>query len=186
MKSGKLITLTLAGISLALTGCRRATPFGPHGTEILPPGDLSQEMRSSLPAFAAEQSGALANPPLNAYDPHLGYFHSSCNAWFPYPYGHYDSRWGYYRCGKWYRSHKRPFYSSGTHTTTGRNQGLQPLSSPGTAATAASDDLDSSPTAGAPMHAGVPASNAEATRTNSTSRGGFGSTGRRSSFSSSS
>lgn len=94
MKSGKLITLTLAGISLALTGCRRSVAPSPHETEILQPGELSSSQRSSLPTYYPDQGGALSDAPHNAYDPRLGYFHRPCNAWYPYPYDHYDSRWG--------------------------------------------------------------------------------------------
>lgn len=178
MKSGKLITLTLAGISLALTGCRRGSSFAPHQSEIIPPADLPQEMRSSLPVYSADQVGALTNPPLNAYDPSLGYFHQSCNAWYPLPYGHYDTRWGYYRCGNWYRSHftNRNYYP-GYNGATDRNR-LPVAPSSGES----SDLADSTPTAGAPNHIGIPSTSAESVRSNLSSRGGFGSTGRRSSF----
>jgi len=176
MKPGRIITLTLAGISLGVTGCRRGSYHGPHGTDILAPGDLPQDLRQTLPAFSAEGPGALANPPHNAYEPHLGYFHRPCEAWFPYPYGHYDPRWGYYRCGRWYSSKddyhdSRPGHLSRHWRPSG---GVSPTDGTPVGAGEAQPS-------GAPLHAGVPTAQAEATRSNLTSRGGFGGTGRRSS-----
>jgi hypothetical protein len=178
MRSGKIITLTLAGVGLALTGCRRSTATGLHETEILPPGDLSRELRSSLPAYSPNQGGDDSLTPLNAYDPRLGYFHRPCNAWYPYPYGHHDPRWGYYRCGRWYRSHTHVTGYGGTSGSNVWNPGrpLSPTASNG-------DDLSgATSTAGAPTHKGISSTEAQSLRSSMTSRGGFGSTGRRSSF----
>lgn len=178
MKSGKLITLTLAGVSLALTGCRRSATTGLHETEVLPPGDLPRDLRSSLPAYSPNPGDDPSAAPLNAYDPHLGYFHRPCNAWYPYPYGHYDSRWGYYRCGRWYRSNPLTTGYPGSSGANFWNPGRS--LSPGTAG--GGDLSGEPPTAGAPTHKGIPAAQAQSLRTTVTSRGGFGSTGGRNSF----
>lgn len=176
MKSGKLITLTLAGISLALTGCRRSLNPGPHETEILQPGELSSSQRSSLPTYYPDQGGALSDAPHNAYDPRLGYFHRPCNAWYPYPYDHYDSRWGYYRCGRWYPARGLQTGHAATSGLNARNPGL-PLSP-----TSPDDPNRPSATPGAPTNKGIATADADAIRSSATSRGGFGSTGRRTSF----
>lgn len=197
MKRSKAVMLTLAGVSLGVTGCRReAEPVNVHSTPVLPPEALSPAMRASLPAFVPGQDVSRQIPPHNAYDPQLGYYHQPCSGWFPYPYDHYDSRWGYYRCGRWSRYHSTRVYpSSSTWHRTG------PVGYGGTVAAGLSDGTSNSPTtsagangkpgtaaapsgdystqpAGAPVHTGVPHTQATTTRSAFTSRGGFGSTGR--------
>lgn len=172
MKRSRVVALTLAGISLSLTGCRRSSTGGPsdvHGGTILPPSSLNPNFRSTLPAFLPGQDVSRQSPPLNAYDPQLGYYHLPCSGWFPYPYDHYDSRWGYYRCGRWSKSHSGTHHSSTRFGNVGRSFTNIP-------------DTDAVQPASAPLHAGVPHSQASSTRLGSVSRGGFGSTGR-SSFS---
>lgn len=179
MKRSRVVALTLAGISLSLTGCRRhssSDAASVHGGSILPPTALSPNFRATLPAFIPGQDVSRQSPPLNAYDPQLGYYHQSCSAWFPYPYNHYDARWGYYRCGRWSKNTSSTHHSSSrfggvARSLTGSSTG--PLSTP---------DSDVVQPAGAPLHSGVPHSQASVTRAGSISRGGFGSTGR-SSFS---
>lgn len=187
MKRSNVIILTLAGVGLAATRCHRApashTPAYVHSTAVLPPSALTPDMRASLPAFVAGQDVSRQATPHNAYDPQLGYYHQPCSAWFPYPYDHYDSRWGYYRCGRWSRYHSTHAYSSSsTYYRPGRP------STPSTPAPA-SGDYAIQP-AGAPIHNGVPQHQATATRaafassahSSSTSRAGFGSTGHFSGF----
>jgi hypothetical protein len=176
MKRSKVIMLTLAGVSLGVTGCRRAPtpePVPVHSTAVLPPGALSPELRASLPAFVAGEDVSRQSPPHNAYDPHLGYYHQPCAGWFPYPYDYYDSNWGYYRCGRWSRYHstrRYPFnstyYRSGPYSTTTTSS----------AAPSTLSDYTTQPP-GAPTHTGVPQSQAGVTRSAFTSRGGFGRTG---------
>jgi hypothetical protein len=172
MKRSRVVALTLAGVSLSLTGCRRTTSYRtePHNTPILPPTSLSPTMRGSLPAFVPGQNVSAQNPPLNAYDPELGYYHTPCSGWFPYPYDHYDSRWGYYRCGRWTKT---------TNSAMNRNGFSNVGSRPFTSGHTSADDLTQP--AGAPIHGGIPHSQATSTRSSSISRGGFGSTGRSSS-----
>ncbi|WP_395751647.1 hypothetical protein [Prosthecobacter sp.] len=200
MKRSNVIILTLAGVSLAATRCHRTPAAGPvnvHSTAVLPPGSLSPAMRATLPAFAAGYDTSYQSPPHNAYDPQLGYYHQPCSGWFPYPYDHYDSRWGYYRCGRWSRYHSTQAYSSSSSYyrsgpifsgTSAPLNSSQPTSTarPGTAPPALQDyALQPS---GAPVHNGVPQSQATATRaafapsssshgSSYTSRGGFGHTG---------
>ncbi|MEQ1750028.1 MAG: hypothetical protein ABL974_11430 [Prosthecobacter sp.] len=178
MKRSRVVALTLAGISLSLTGCRRSTYSASsdvHGTSILPPSGLNPDMRSCLPTFVPGQDVSGQSPPLNAYDPQLGYYHLPCTAWFPYPYDHYDSRWGYYRCGRWSKNRSTVHHSSGYYGGLGRPfTGTNSMTS-----SHADGDLAQPP--GAPLHSGVPHSQASSTRLGSTSRGGFGSTGRSSS-----
>lgn len=188
--------LTLAGVSLGLTGCRRSqtTDFHlAHGTQILRPEALSPEFRASLPKFFPGTDVSREVPPHNAYDPQLGYYHAPCAGWFPYPYDHHDSRWGYYRCGKWSRHHSThayhsssPYYRGGVHPFIGGTS----LVAPSTSTTTNPADFKppagdySQQPAGAPVHSGVQHSQATKTITSITSRGGFGSTGRSSGFSS--
>ena len=192
MKRSKIVVLTLAGVSLGITGCRREpAPPGVHRTTILPPEALSPDMRASLPVFSPGSDVSREIPPHNAYDPQLGYYHAPCAGWFPYPYDHHDSRWGYYRCGKWSRYHSThayhsssPYYRGGMHAF-GSPAALIPPT-PGTPANAAhfkppAGDYQAQP-AGAPVHQGVQHSQATRTITSIANRGGFGSTGRSSGF----
>lgn len=186
--------LTLAGVSLGVTGCRRShePDISPvHGTQILRPEALSPDMRASLPVFRPGADVSREIPPHNAYDPQLGYYHAPCAGWFPYPYDHHDSRWGYYRCGRWSRYHSTqayhsssPYYRGGAHPFIGGTHLAAP--STGTAIKPAdfkppTGDYGLQP-AGAPVHSGVQHSQATKTITSITSRGGFGSTGRSSGF----
>jgi hypothetical protein len=190
--------LTLAGVSLGVTGCRReAAPQRIHDSAILPPESLNSEMRSSLPAFRSSGDLSREVPPHNAYDPQLGYFHAPCAGWYPYPYDHYDSRWGYYRCGKWSRYHStQAYHSTSSYYRSGYRNGVHPLTTGAVTSSAASDpatrpgvftppadDYSTQPT-GAPSHSGVQHSDASRTIASTSSRGGFGSTGRSSSSSS--
>lgn len=184
MKRSNVIILTLAGVGLAATRCHRQptayTPAHVHSTAVLPPSSLSPEMRASLPAFAAGQNVSSQATPHNAYDPQLGYYHQPCSAWFPYPYDHYDSRWGYYRCGRWSRKHSTHAYSSSSSYYR-PGIGFRPSTPIPTGG-----DYTTQP-AGAPVHTGVPQSQATATRaafssSHASSRGGFGSTGHFSGF----
>ena len=179
MKRSRTIALTLAGISLGLTGCRRGE-VPPNGMGVLPLSALSPMMRAKIPAFTPGQNVTAQNPPLNAYDPNLGYYHLPCTAWFPYPYDHYDSRWGYYRCGKWSRHGSTSRYH-GNGFRTGAGIGRSVVGDGGGGVSTGDGDYTTQP-AGAPVHAGVPHAQATATRAGLVSRGGFGSTGR-SSFS---
>jgi hypothetical protein len=159
MKRSRIVILTLAGVSLGLTGCRRP----PAIRGILPPDQLPPAFRASLPiGYVPGSDVSAAEPPHNAYDPRLGYYHEPCRAWFPYPYNHHDSRWGYYRCGRWSRSSRvwsRPIGSS---------RFVNPPV----------EDLYSPQPPGAPQHAGVAHADATRTLSGSTHRGGFGGTGR--------
>jgi hypothetical protein len=204
MKRSRVVMLTLAGMSLGVTGCRRAAetvPPGAHGdTPVLHPKALNPYMLASLPAFTPGANVSGQTPPHNAYDPQLGYYHQPCQAWFPYPYDHYDSRWGYYRCGRWSRHHSTRLYPIGSHfyrpatpVYDTRGVPLPPSAQPSTPVTAA---MNARPTTnppegsdytrqpdGAPVHTGVPHTHATATRSSLpsssfVSRGGFGSTGR--------
>lgn len=178
MKRSKVIMLTLAGVSLSVTGCRRTPSYQPvdvHSTQVLPPESLSPEMRASLPAFVAGEDVSRQSPPHNAYDPQLGYYHQPCNGWFPYPYDHYDPSWGYYRCGRWSRYHStRAYPSSSTYFRMGPYTSFG-SGHPSTSATGLSD-YTTQP-AGAPTHSGVAHSQAGTTRSAFTSRSGFGKTG---------
>jgi hypothetical protein len=178
MKRSKVIMLTLAGVGLGVTGCRRAPapePVPVHSTAVLPPGALSPELRATLPAFAAGEDVSRQAPPHNAYDPHLGYYHQPCSAWFPFPYDYYDSRWGYYRCGRWSRYHSTRVYpSSSSYYRVGPHSSFT-TSHPSTPEPAM-DDYTKQPS-GAPIHTGVPQTQATMTRSAFTSRGGFGRTG---------
>ena len=178
MKRSKVIMLTLAGVSLGVTGCRRAptpAPVPVHSLPVLPPGALSPELRASLPAFAVGEDVSRQSPPHNAYDQHLGYYHLPCAAWFPYPYDYYDSRWGYFRCGLWSRYHSTRVYpSSSLFYRVGPHSGYG-TTTPGTSPSALSD-YTTQPS-GAPIHIGVQQSQATTTRSAFTSRGGFGRTG---------
>lgn len=183
MKRSRTIALTLAGISLGLTGCRRNDGPGPGatgGTGVLPLSALPAEMRSRIPSFTPGQNASAENPPLNAYDPYLGYYHQPCSAWFPYPYDHHDSRWGYYRCGKWskHSTGHRHVGGGGYRSGAGINRTSQ-ADSTGPVSTG-DGDYTTQP-AGAPVHGGVPHAQATATRSGLVSRGGFGSTGKSSS-----
>jgi hypothetical protein len=200
MKRSRVVMLTLAGVSLGVTGCRRE-PVAQriHDTAILPPDSLNPAMRSSLPAFSPGGDISRQVPPHNAYDPQLGYFHAPCAGWYPYPYDHYDSRWGYYRCGKWSRYHStQAYHSSSSYYRSGYRNGVHPLPA-GAVTSAAASSLTSQPgvftppmddygrqPAGAPVHSGVQHSDASRTISSTSSRGGFGSTGRSSGYSSSS
>lgn len=170
--------LTLASVSLSVTGCRRTPAYQPvdvHSTQVLPPEALSPEMRASLPAFVAGEDVSRQSPPHNAYDPQLGYYHQPCNGWFPYPYDHYDPSWGYYRCGRWSRYHSTRVYPlSSTYYRVGPYSAY-PSGRPATPG-AALNDYTTQP-AGAPTHSGVPHSQAGTTRSAFTTRGGFGKTG---------
>ncbi len=177
MKRSRVVALTLAGVSLSLTGCRRSSTGGPsdvHGGTILPPSALNPSFRSTLPAFLPGQDVSRQSPPLNAYDPQLGYYHLPCSAWFPYPYDHYDSRWGYYRCGRWSKN-------SSTHRSSSHYGNVGRSLTGSSTSSMSNYDTDSVQPAGAPLHSGVHHSMASSTRTGSISRGGFGSTGRSSS-----
>lgn len=184
MKRSNIIILTLAGVGLGVTGYNRMTePVNVHSTAILPPDALSPAMRASLPVFVASSDVSHQNPPHNAYDPQLGYYHQPCSAWFPYPYDHYDQRWGYYRCGTWSRYHSTQAYSS---SSSYYRSGLHGFGSAGGSSTPSTpppvnNDYTRQPT-GAPVHAGVPQNQATMTRSAFTSRGGFGSTGHFSGF----
>ncbi len=180
----------MAGLSLSLTGCHRSEgPMGDGG--ILPLSALSGEMRSRIPAYTPGANVSVENPPLNAYDENLGYYHQQCSAWFPYPYDYYDSRWGYYRCGRWskYNSNRTHYTNHRTTTGTSSFSSGNSTSDPSRSSTSGSvgeADYSSQPS-GAPVHAGVAHSQASSVRASTISRGGFGSTGRASSsFSSSS
>lgn len=191
MKRSNIIILTLAGVGLGVTGYNRLSEAGPvnvHDTPILPPESLSPAMRASLPPFVAGEDVSRQIPPHNAYDPQLGYYHQPCSAWFPYPYDHYDERWGYYRCGTWSRyhstqayAHSSPYYRPGL-IGMGLGMALGAASTPSTPRPLSSD-YARQPT-GAPVHGGVPQSQATATRSAFTTRGGFGRTGFFSGFSS--
>ncbi len=182
MKRSRVVALTLAGISLSLTGCNRrnSPPNDIHGNAIIPPSSLSPDMQSALPAFTPGQDVSAQNPPLNAYDPKLGYYHLPCTAWFPYPYDHYDSRWGYYRCGRWSRDRNTHYsstrYLGGRSSIINRPSGATP--DPATPIPTNTPDGSAAAQYAAPMHAGIPHSEASTTRRNSVNRGGFGSTGR--------
>lgn len=202
MKRSKVVMLTLAGVGLGVTGCRREPQeVNVHSTAVLPPEALSPAMRASLPAFVPGQDVTRQIPPHNAYDPKLGYYHQPCSGWFPYPYDHYDSRWGYYRCGRWSRYHSTQAYPSSSIWYRAGSHGFGsviPMGSPSSTVPSpastntgisAKPSTPASPTgdyalqpSGAPIHNGVPHSQATATRSAFTSRGGFGSTGRSSSF----
>jgi hypothetical protein len=178
MKRSRTIALTLAGISLGLTGCRRGEGPG-GGTGVLPLSALPAEMRAKIPSFTPGQNVTAENPPLNAYDPYLGYYHQPCSAWFPYPYDHYDSRWGYYRCGKW--SRHASTHRHGTGYRSGGAGLIRPMaagSSDGGGPVSTGDGDYTTQPAGAPVHAGVPQGQATAARAGLVSRGGFGSTGK--------
>lgn len=116
MKRSRLIVLTMAGVSLGSTGCRRdasrVSSDQRESTPILNPTALNAQLRQSLPAYQPGVSAAGTQIPHNAYDPSLGYYHQPCSAWFPYPYDYHDARWGWYRCGKWSR------HSASTLTAT--------------------------------------------------------------------
>jgi hypothetical protein len=153
MKRSRRILLTLTGISLGVTGCRREPP-PLLNTGVLPPERLSNSEQEALPAFRSDHLPDFARPPINAYDPALGYYHAECQAWFPYPYNHYQNGWGYYRCGHW-------FAQRGSTLVSGIRF------SPGEGAI-------SPPPAGAPLHRGIPHQDALAVRSGETRRGGFG------------
>lgn len=181
MKRSNVIILTLAGVGLGVTGYNRMTgPVNVHSTAVLPPESLSPAMRASLPPFFAGQDVSRQMPPHNAYDPQLGYYHQPCSAWFPYPYDHYDQRWGYYRCGRWSRYHSTKAYpSSSTYFRGGfAGSGSANNTAPSTPMSPPSvnNDYARQPT-GAPIHTGVPQSQASMTRSAFTTRGGFGRTG---------
>ena len=175
MKRSRIVVLTLAGLSLGTTGCNRPSGGIPG---ILPPDRLSPSVRASLPAYRPGADVSADRPPPNAYDPRLGYFHQPCNAWFPYPYDHYDSRWGYYRCGRWSR-HSRPFVSTPFVRAPTFGPGL---TSPSTPVADPTDYAQQPP--GAPIHSGVAHGDATKTAASTTHRGGFGGTGRSTGFSS--
>lgn len=164
MKRSRSVVVTLAGISLSLTGCRRAAE--PAGLGVMKKEALPAEMRDKLPVFYPGQNPSAENPPLNAYDPHLGYYHRPCLAWYPYPYDYYDARWGYYRCGKW----SRHAASGGVRGYGGIGRGMGSIGS-------GVGDYTTQPV-GAPVHEGVSQGQATAKRSALVSRGGFGSTGR--------
>jgi hypothetical protein len=172
MKRSRLVLLTLAGVSLSVTGCGRKSEVARnvHGTAVMPPAELPPQERAALPIYSAGKNPSLERPPNNAYDPQLGYFHLSCQGWFPYPYDHYDSRYGYYRCGRWHRTNQgRSHYH---HSSGGSSGGSsRPLSGGSTV-----PEYSSQPT-GAPVHGGVNHSSASHTKSAFTSRGGFGSSG---------
>jgi hypothetical protein len=213
MKRSKVVMLTLAGVSLGVTGCRRTPePVNVHSSAVLPPGALTPAMRASLPAFVAGRDTSYQSPPHNAYDPQLGYYHQPCTGWFPYPYDHYDSRWGYYRCGRWSRYHSTSAYGSSSSyyrpgpmpSGTAAPQSPPPSQASSTTTPPPSTSKPSTPApalhdyalqpAGAPIHNGVPQSQATATRSafasssssshsGTSSRSGFGRTGFFSGFS---
>lgn len=173
MKRSRLVLLTLAGVSLGVTGCGRksSSADGVHGTAIVPPSSLSPQERAALPTFSPGSNLSAERPPNNAYDPQLGYYHQSCQGWFPYPYDHYDARYGYYRCGRWSRTnHSRTHYY---HRTGGSTFGVSRALTGGTSVA----DYDAQPV-GAPVHGGVNHSQATTTKSAFTSRGGFGSSGK--------
>lgn len=195
MKRSRVVMLTLAGVSLGVTGCRREpAPRAATAPAILPPESLTPAMRSTLPVYSSGADVSREVPPHNAYDPRLGYFHAPCAGWYPYPYDHYDSRWGYYRCGKWSRYHSTQAYSSSSsYYRSGYRSGIHPwpageapsetpskaTSRPGEF-TPPTDDYGRQPS-GAPVHAGLQHSEASRAVSSYTSRGGFGSTGHSSS-----
>jgi hypothetical protein len=187
MKRSRVVMLTLAGASLGFTGCRREPPPGVHSTTILPPEALSPAMRASLPAFRPGSDVSREIPPHNAYDAHLGYYHAPCAGWFPYPYDHFDSRWGYYRCGRWSRYHSTQAYHSSSPYYRGGAHGFGLATPIGGTTTQPADfkppagDYGLQPS-GAPVHNGVQHNQATKTISSITSRGGFGSTGRSSGF----
>ncbi len=178
MKRSQIVVLTLAGVGLGLTGCRRQT-LHTAGRGILPPDQLPPAMRASLPSYYPS-GGDLSStqPPHNAYDARLGYFHAPCHAWFPYPYNHHDPRWGYYRCGRWSREFRHFAYTPGLRLGS---PGALPIRSP----LPASEDFGPQPP-GAPIHSGVAHADATKTVAGTTHRGGFGGTGHASSSHSSS
>jgi hypothetical protein len=189
MKRSKVVMLTLAGVSLSVTGCHREPErVNLHSTPVLPPESLSPAARASLPVYRPGSDVSRTLPPHNAYDPQLGYYHEPCAAWFPYPYDHYDSRWGYYRCGRWSRYHSTQAYSPSSIYFRGGNSlfgSSMPLGG-GTGArpdpnVPRSGDYGLQPS-GAPIHNGVQHGNATRTISSVTSRGGFGTTGRSSGF----
>jgi len=157
-------------------------------------------MRASLPAFVPGHDVSRQIPPHNAYDPQLGYYHQPCAGWFPYPYDHKDSRWGYYRCGRWSLHHSTQAYPMSSiwyrGGALGHSGGLpmgSPISTPPPATTHAGVTAKPSTSVpgmndyalqppGAPIHNGVPQSQATVTRSAFTNRGGFGSTGHSSGF----
>lgn len=167
MKRSQIVILTMAGVSLGLTGCRRQSALG----SIIPPEQLPPALRATLPTGYVPGSDISAGrPPHNAYDARLGYYHEPCNAWFPYPYNHHDPRWGYYRCGRW---------SSRTRTYT-RPIGLYPgIPGGGSVASAPQPSEDFGPQpANAPIHSGIAHADATKAASGTTHRGGFGGTGR--------
>jgi hypothetical protein len=112
MKRSSAVLVTITTMALGLTGCgRKPSPLDP---DILPPNRLPEAFRATLPTYKSGPNVAGEIPPLNAYDAFLGYYHAPCLRWFPYPYDHYDQRWGYYRCGKWsrYNSSRSHYHSS--------------------------------------------------------------------------
>jgi hypothetical protein len=125
MKRSKIVLVSLTTVSLSLTGCRRSSGPASGDLGILPPEQLSDALRKSLPTYEAGENVSGEQPPLNAYDPLLGYYHSSCSEWHPYPYDYYDSRWGYFRCGKWsrYDSGRQHYHSSSGLTYIGGGRG---------------------------------------------------------------
>lgn len=158
MKRSRIVLLTLAGVSLGFTGCRRS----PGAGGILSPDQLPPAFRASLPnGYVPGTDVSAGEPPHNAYDPRLGYFHEPCQAWYPYPYNHHDLRWGYYRCGRWFGSSRVWSRPVGFSRTSG----------------APVEDYSPQPP-GAPQHAGLAHSDASRSLAGSTHRGGFGGTGR--------
>ena len=188
MKRSNAIILTLAGVSLGVMGYQhwsQAEPSTSHSTAVLPPEKLDPAMRASLPPFVPGEDVSNQTPPHNAYDPDLGYYHEPCKAWFPYPYDHYDTQWGYYRCGQWSRYHSTHVYPVGSpfYRPFG-GMGMANMSSFGADSPTSvppGKDYSSQP-AGAPVHTGVPHSQASVTRSAFTTRGGFGKTGSFSGF----
>jgi len=196
MKRSQIVMLTLAGVSLGTTGCRRSSESEPvhlHGSAILRPDALNPALRANLPVFRPGTDMSREIPPHNAYDPQLGYYHEPCAGWFPYPYDHYDSRWGYYRCGRWSRQHSThmypatsPYFRAATHALAPGPSITAPAPPMGSStkppsSTPMASDYTQQPS-GAPVHAGVPHSQATRTLSAFTNRGGFGSTGRATGF----
>jgi hypothetical protein len=170
MKRSQIVMLTLAGVSLGLTGCRRQPPMS-AGRGILPPDQLPPAMRASLPSYYAPGADlSNSQPPHNAYDPRLGYYHEPCRAWFPYPYNHHDPRWGYYRCGRWSRQSRTYFHTTGFRPNV-----------PGAGSYSPAEDFGPQPP-GAPVHSGVAHADATKAASGSTHRGGFGGTGHSTGF----
>jgi hypothetical protein len=113
MKRSKSVWVSICSMSLLLTGCGGHPPGS--GAAIVPPSELPAEMRAAIPNYIVGENPSGEKPPLNAYSENLGYYHQECSQWFPFPFDYYDTRWGYYRNGKWsrYNSTRSHYHTPG-------------------------------------------------------------------------